>query len=234
MTSPSAVALVAAVTGEGIVRDETGAWRALRAGDVLYEDDMVMSGHNGRVEIITADSRSLSVWPNETLKIDDEVVGPFLPDANAAAIRSIDGNFPAIPLMPGMSSDALPVSTSDAAQTVGAGAAFAHLLHLTESLVAEVNPQAMAPLPGLLHSTGEANAHLDLRDLLPGGEAAHLGAGKQFDGSADPPAVDKNGGVDEHVLTSLDTAMVNQNQGHGMEYAAIVQALADHHKPVID
>ena len=224
------MALAQVLVGECVARDEAGAWRALRAGDFLYQNDTVVSGENGRVDIVTVDGRGLSLWSNETLKMDAEVVGTSLPDAHEASIHAIDGNFIGMLVRHGIPADALPEPAADATEAMTAGVAFAQLLYLSESL--GVGAGGMALGQALAQTADGAEARLDLRDLLPRHELASGDADKQS--LAGGPRFDASGGGDEHALLRPDAGSTGQLLDHGAEQAAIVQLLIDHHKPVVD
>ena len=211
MASAAAVALVVAVTGEGIVRDEEGAWRVPRAGDALYPSDVVMSGAHGRIEIVTADHRSLSLLPNESLTLDSEVTGAFKPDANEAAIRAVAGNFAGI-----LSAGALP----GAGEEASAGASFAHWLQLAESLGAADGVAWFGAHEAMAAGapTDASGNRLDLKDLLPGEDRSVDGEAASADGH-------RYATLQDMSLTGL---------GGNAEHAALIQALFNQNKPLPD
>ncbi|HQV20523.1 MAG TPA: retention module-containing protein, partial [Gordonia sp. (in: high G+C Gram-positive bacteria)] len=80
------VATVVAVIGEAYARNADGAMRVLKAGDALYEGEVVITRNGGRVELATSDGQLLEVQPNETIAITAELSDTTRPTPQEAAV----------------------------------------------------------------------------------------------------------------------------------------------------
>ena len=76
MATTAAVAHVSAVHGQAVARGRDGALRALRAGDPIFDGDVLVSPDGGRIEVLTVDGRAVIVQANETLTVDATVEDP--------------------------------------------------------------------------------------------------------------------------------------------------------------
>ncbi|MCZ4305054.1 retention module-containing protein, partial [Zoogloeaceae bacterium G21618-S1] len=80
------VATVVAVIGEAYARNADGAMRVLKAGDALFEGEVVITRNGGRVELATSDGQLLEVQPNETIAITAELSDTTRPTPQESAV----------------------------------------------------------------------------------------------------------------------------------------------------
>ncbi len=88
MATGQAVATVVAVTGHAFARDAQGNLRALRAGDVLREGDVVVTSAGGRVELAFGDGTILPVEQQQTVAIHADMSETTRPDGQDAQLSS--------------------------------------------------------------------------------------------------------------------------------------------------
>jgi len=67
------IATVVAVTGKAFAIGMDGKIRAIRAGDLIEEDEIVQTAEGGHVELKMLDGQTMSVAPEHALKLDESV-----------------------------------------------------------------------------------------------------------------------------------------------------------------
>ncbi|WP_323002844.1 retention module-containing protein [Denitromonas sp.] len=130
------VATVVAVTGEAYARNAEGVLRALKAGDALYEGEVVITRNGGRVELATSDGQLLEVLPDETVAITAELSDTTRPTPQEAAVgdATIDRVVQALE-QGGDIDDALEAPAAGLAGGAGGeGNSFVRLLRITEGV----------------------------------------------------------------------------------------------------
>ena len=79
------VGKVVSLQGQAIVRSADGSQHQLKLGDVIYENDVITTAPNSRVELSFNEGRTYLVRENETVSLDASVFAPSQSDiANAA------------------------------------------------------------------------------------------------------------------------------------------------------
>ena len=81
------VARVSAVQGQAFAKSKDGELRVLHVGDPIFEADVLVSTEGSRVELTTADGRTLMARENETLTVDAEVTGTVPPEVSDSALQ---------------------------------------------------------------------------------------------------------------------------------------------------
>ncbi|KAA3654940.1 MAG: type I secretion C-terminal target domain-containing protein [Proteobacteria bacterium] len=130
------VATVVAVTGEAYARNADGVMRALKAGDALYEGEVLITRNGGRVELATSDGQLLEVQPNESVAITAELSDTTRPTPQEAAVgdASIERVVQALE-QGGDIDDALEAPAAGLAGGAGGeGNSFVRLLRITEGV----------------------------------------------------------------------------------------------------
>ncbi|MFV0662064.1 retention module-containing protein [Denitromonas sp.] len=130
------VATVVAVTGEAYARNAEGVLRALKAGDALYEGEVLITRNGGRVELATSDGQLLEVQPNESVAITAELSDATRPTPQEAAVgdATIDRVVQALE-QGGDIDDALEAPAAGLAGGAGGeGNSFVRLLRITEGV----------------------------------------------------------------------------------------------------
>ncbi|MDO8179795.1 MAG: retention module-containing protein, partial [Undibacterium sp.] len=87
--SANIVGKVVALQGQASVRSVDGSQHQLKLGDVIYENDVIITAANGRVELSFDEGRSYLLRESETVTLDASVYAPTQSDvANAALLPS--------------------------------------------------------------------------------------------------------------------------------------------------
>lgn len=73
MAQAAVIAKVSSVTGEAYARDSAGNLRRLKAGDVIREGEVVVSGNGAQVVLALADGRSMVIAERQAVTLDAEV-----------------------------------------------------------------------------------------------------------------------------------------------------------------
>jgi VCBS repeat-containing protein len=138
MADNTPIARVSSIQGQAFAKDKNGALRVLRVGDQIFEGEVVVSGDNSRINLISPDGRTLVVNANDTLMIDAEVSGQFKPDAGDAALlaASKDANKIIQAINDGGSLDELLEETAagESGSGAGGGPSFVRLLRVAEAV----------------------------------------------------------------------------------------------------
>ena len=80
------IATVTKLSGEAFVRAKDGTMRQLKVGDVIKDNEAVVST-SGDVALKLVDGRDLNVRPGETVQVDSEVAAVNKPDAIDSAVN---------------------------------------------------------------------------------------------------------------------------------------------------
>ncbi|MDO9192337.1 MAG: retention module-containing protein, partial [Undibacterium sp.] len=87
--SANIVGKVVALQGQASVRSVDGSQHQLKLGDVIYENDVIITAANGRVELSFDEGRSYLLRESETVTLDASVYAPAQSEvANAALLPS--------------------------------------------------------------------------------------------------------------------------------------------------
>ncbi|WP_298398844.1 retention module-containing protein [uncultured Azonexus sp.] len=86
MAQAAVIAKVSSVTGEAYARDSAGNLRRLKAGDVIREGEVVVSGNGAQVVLALADGRSMVIAERQAVTLDAEVAAQDKPDASDSAV----------------------------------------------------------------------------------------------------------------------------------------------------
>ena len=91
MASTPSIATVLHVTGKAFARDTAGHLRAIRPGDSVREGEVVVTRDGATVELTLANGEHLAVKPDQSVKLDPELLGSGHVDVseNAVAADSI-------------------------------------------------------------------------------------------------------------------------------------------------
>jgi len=85
------VGKVAVVQGQAFARAKDGTRRPLKVGDVVYENDVIVTAENSRVELEFDTGKVFLLRAKETVTLDSTVVGSELPEnRNAALLDRVD------------------------------------------------------------------------------------------------------------------------------------------------
>jgi VCBS repeat-containing protein len=138
MADTTPVARVSAIQGQAFAKGKDGELRALRIGDPVFEGDVLVTADGSRVDLASADGRTLVVRANETLSVDAEVAGSVKPDAADSSIQvaATDVNKVIKAINQGGSLDELLEETAAGEGAGGAdgGPTFVRLLRITENV----------------------------------------------------------------------------------------------------
>ncbi|MDR2113479.1 MAG: retention module-containing protein, partial [Candidatus Accumulibacter sp.] len=151
--APVPVARVSAVHGQVFAKGENGALRPLRVGDFIYDNEAVITGDDGAVDLAATDGQaSFSLGAGEVLTMDAEVTARSGPDVSDAGVRISGNEFDSIvtALAQGRNIDELLEETAAGAaggDDAGGGPSFVRLLRISES-VDPLNYQFETPLQG--------------------------------------------------------------------------------------
>jgi len=77
---------VASVQGQAFARAKDGTQRPLKVGDVVHENEVIVTGPGGRVELEFDNGKVFLLRANETVALDSAVVGSELPEPRNAAL----------------------------------------------------------------------------------------------------------------------------------------------------
>jgi len=133
------VGKVAVVQGQAFARAKDGTQRPLKVGDVVYENEVIVTAENSRVELEFDSGKLFLLRANETATLDSAVVGSELPDNRNAALLDRVGELAEITraIAEGSSLDQLLEET--AAGLTGDGEGGSHnlvqILRIVEALV---------------------------------------------------------------------------------------------------
>ncbi|WP_341744397.1 retention module-containing protein [Azonexus hydrophilus] len=93
MAQAAVIAKVSSLTGEAYARDSAGNLRRLKAGDVIREGEVVVSGNGAQVVLALADGRSMVIAERQAVTLDAEVAAQDKPDASDSAVARSGGGF---------------------------------------------------------------------------------------------------------------------------------------------
>ncbi|MCX7220733.1 MAG: retention module-containing protein, partial [Burkholderiales bacterium] len=85
-SSANIVGKVVALQGQAIVRSADGSQHQLHLGDVIYENDVIVTEANGRVELAFDQGRNYLLREGETVTLDASVYAPAQTEIAAAAL----------------------------------------------------------------------------------------------------------------------------------------------------
>ncbi|MFZ6750822.1 retention module-containing protein, partial [Undibacterium sp. Ren11W] len=85
-SSANIVGKVVALQGQAIVRSSDGSQHQLHLGDVIYENDVIVTEANGRVELAFDQGRTYLLREGETVTLDASVFAPAQTDITNAAL----------------------------------------------------------------------------------------------------------------------------------------------------
>ncbi|THF61148.1 retention module-containing protein, partial [Pseudothauera nasutitermitis] len=86
MATSQAIATVVTVTGQAFARDAEGNLRALKAGDVLHEGEVVITSSGGRVELATLEGELLAFGEHQSIAVTADLSEETRPQAADAAL----------------------------------------------------------------------------------------------------------------------------------------------------
>ena len=135
MAIANPVARVAATYGQVYAKGQNGTLRSLRVGDVIYENEVIVTGPNSAVDLVTMGGLPFRLGANEVMALDIEVAGSA--DVTDAAFKITDGEFKRLvaALNEGRPIDELLEETAaGSAGNAGGGSTFVRLLHITEGV----------------------------------------------------------------------------------------------------
>ena len=132
------VGKVSVVQGQAFARAKDGTQRPLKVGDVVFENEAIVTGANGRVELEFDTGKVFLLRAKETVTLDSAVIGSELPDVRNAALLDRVGELADITraIAEGSSLDQLLEETA-AGLTGGGdgdGHSFVQLLRIAEAL----------------------------------------------------------------------------------------------------
>ncbi|MBY0572869.1 MAG: retention module-containing protein, partial [Undibacterium sp.] len=84
--STNIVGKVVALQGQAIVKSPDGSQHQLKVGDVIYENDVIVTLADGRVELSFDSGHRYVVREHETVTLDSSVYAPAMADAMEAAL----------------------------------------------------------------------------------------------------------------------------------------------------
>ncbi|TCJ13911.1 retention module-containing protein [Parasulfuritortus cantonensis] len=88
--SNQAIAHVVSVKGEAFARAADGSMRLLKAGDMIYVGETLVTGHGAEVVLAFQDGHQATILPNESFYMAPEVAHDFQPDMNQAAVGTAE------------------------------------------------------------------------------------------------------------------------------------------------
>jgi Mg-chelatase subunit ChlD len=156
------VGKVAVVQGQAFARAKDGTQRPLKVGDVVHENEVIVTGENGRVELEFDSGKVFLLRAKETVALDSAVIGAELPDNRNAALLDRVGELADITraIAEGSSLDQLLEETAASLTggSEGSGHNFVQLLRIAEALdpagynyqFGPGGPGFRLPLPGSL------------------------------------------------------------------------------------
>ncbi|MBZ0144293.1 MAG: retention module-containing protein [Rhodocyclaceae bacterium] len=156
------VGKVVLVQGQAFARAKDGTQRPLKVGDVVHENEVIVTGENGRVEIEFDTGKVFLLRASETVTLDSAVVGSELPENRNAALIDRVGELADITraIAEGSSLDQLLEETAAGLTGGGEGSGhdFVQLLRIAEALdpagysyqYDPSSPGFKLPLPGNL------------------------------------------------------------------------------------
>ncbi|MBZ0126244.1 MAG: retention module-containing protein, partial [Rhodocyclaceae bacterium] len=132
------VGKVAVVQGQAFARAKDGTQRPLKVGDVVYENEVIVTAENSRVELEFDSGKLFLLRANETATLDSAVVGSELPESRNAALLDRVGELAEITraIAEGSSLDQLLEETAAGLTGGGDGSghSFVQLLRIAELL----------------------------------------------------------------------------------------------------
>jgi VCBS repeat-containing protein len=141
MATPIPVARVSAVHGEVFAKDPGGVLRPLRAGDFIFDHEIIVTGENSAIDFADMNGQALNLGARETLAMDAEVLAQDGTGASDSAVQVSDDDFSRViaALNEGQSLDNLLEETAAGGAAAGGGEAgggptFVRLLRITESV----------------------------------------------------------------------------------------------------
>jgi hypothetical protein len=132
------VGKVAVVQGQAFARAKDGTQRPLKVGDVVYENEVIVTAENSRVELEFDSGKLFLLRANETATLDSAVVGSELPESRNAALLDRVGELAEITraIAEGSSLDQLLEETAAGLTGDGdsGGHSLVHLLRVAEAI----------------------------------------------------------------------------------------------------
>ena len=132
MTGNSAgVAYVSFIEGEVKARDAKGQVRILQLNDLIYEGDVVTTGHLSTVVISLSDNTTLRLGEQQSLAVDEQVITSS-PDLSAGLVSTLEASEAETVIKIFAANDPKIVDRGLASEDPGSGPNFVNLLRIIE------------------------------------------------------------------------------------------------------
>ncbi|MEW8506355.1 MAG: retention module-containing protein, partial [Candidatus Thiodiazotropha sp.] len=228
-TTGQVIGFVRQVIGEVKATGSDGVTRSLQVGDLVFADDLIVTGELGSIEIVFNDGGDLALGRNSQGLLDADVYETVTPEDGSEYAASIDAIQQAILL--GQDPAAIQEAPAAGEADTAAGDEGASFVTV-ERTGAQTTPESGFETEGLVVSFAESGDSASLIDLLPtidldGDDNSSIGSGYQshFTENGGPlPIADTDIQVsnpDGTILESARIVLTNAQDGDQLDVSAI-------------